>query len=458
MRYIAIGVVMLVLGVGAICEAQTAVSAGERPLASLVPADVNTYSELNLDRMLGRTPETEALGEAFANMQSLRVIRQMLAHDPETAEVVEEVLEVLSGLSEVLGPRICWATRLPNMESMLGGMMGGYCGADPEAAMAMAAKVLVVADVRDGARLDELQAHIIGRLEIPAEGEEREGALRVTTFAEGMVALVRGEDWLALSFPSELAQEAADRAEGRVTRGSLWSDSAYQVVRRGLPEDAVFTQYVSSQAVRQLVGMVQTMMPAVEFSPPEEEGLGWAMGVRVEELTGRQMVTTYVTADLDTLPYLLDAPIALQAAMLLPVFTRARESAQKAVCLVNVKNLALAVQMYLVDCDDVFPPADGWVDALRRYVHDEDALRCPADKSGARCSYAMNRALAGRHLDTIEDPASAVVFYETADPGHCPVGSGEDVASPGRHLDGNNYAFVDGHVIWMAEVPDFEVK
>jgi prepilin-type processing-associated H-X9-DG protein len=49
------------------------------------------------------------------------------------------------------------------------------------------------------------------------------------------------------------------------------------------------------------------------------------------------------------------AIIGILAAMVFPVFARARESARKAVCLSNVKNIALAVQMYLADNNDCFP-------------------------------------------------------------------------------------------------------
>jgi len=50
------------------------------------------------------------------------------------------------------------------------------------------------------------------------------------------------------------------------------------------------------------------------------------------------------------------AIIGILAAMVFPVFARARESARKAVCLSNVKNIALAIQMYLADNNDTFPP------------------------------------------------------------------------------------------------------
>jgi prepilin-type processing-associated H-X9-DG protein len=49
------------------------------------------------------------------------------------------------------------------------------------------------------------------------------------------------------------------------------------------------------------------------------------------------------------------AIIGILAAMVFPVFARARESARKAVCLSNVKNIALAINMYLNDYDRFFP-------------------------------------------------------------------------------------------------------
>jgi len=52
------------------------------------------------------------------------------------------------------------------------------------------------------------------------------------------------------------------------------------------------------------------------------------------------------------------AIIGILAAMVFPVFARARESARKAVCLSNVKNIALAINMYLSDNNDTFPPVE----------------------------------------------------------------------------------------------------
>jgi len=51
------------------------------------------------------------------------------------------------------------------------------------------------------------------------------------------------------------------------------------------------------------------------------------------------------------------AIIAILAAILFPVFARAREAARKTTCLSNVKQLALAVLMYANDYDEVLPSA-----------------------------------------------------------------------------------------------------
>src|SRR5512135_211244 len=51
------------------------------------------------------------------------------------------------------------------------------------------------------------------------------------------------------------------------------------------------------------------------------------------------------------------AIIGILAAMLFPVFARARESARKVQCLSNVKNIAMAMQMYLGDWDK-FPTTE----------------------------------------------------------------------------------------------------
>jgi len=56
------------------------------------------------------------------------------------------------------------------------------------------------------------------------------------------------------------------------------------------------------------------------------------------------------------------AIIAILAAILFPVFAQARESARKASCLSNCKQLGLAMQLYAQDYDEMLP---GWNDPSR---------------------------------------------------------------------------------------------
>jgi len=63
------------------------------------------------------------------------------------------------------------------------------------------------------------------------------------------------------------------------------------------------------------------------------------------------------------------AIIGILAGMLFPVFARARESARKTQCLANVKNIAMAFQIYLTDYDAFYPRGNGQADAVQ-YVTD----------------------------------------------------------------------------------------
>jgi prepilin-type N-terminal cleavage/methylation domain-containing protein/prepilin-type processing-associated H-X9-DG protein len=69
------------------------------------------------------------------------------------------------------------------------------------------------------------------------------------------------------------------------------------------------------------------------------------------------------------------AIIGILAAMVFPVFARARESARKAVCLSNVKNIALAIQMYLADNNDTLPPSEHRTEVLEYFD------TCPGGRS-----------------------------------------------------------------------------
>lgn len=49
------------------------------------------------------------------------------------------------------------------------------------------------------------------------------------------------------------------------------------------------------------------------------------------------------------------AIIAILAAILFPVFAQAKEAAKKTTCLSNLKNVGMAMNLYMVDSDDLYP-------------------------------------------------------------------------------------------------------
>jgi prepilin-type N-terminal cleavage/methylation domain-containing protein/prepilin-type processing-associated H-X9-DG protein len=68
------------------------------------------------------------------------------------------------------------------------------------------------------------------------------------------------------------------------------------------------------------------------------------------------------------------AIIAILAAILFPVFAQAREKARSAGCLNNLKQVGIALQMYVQDYDEHMPNACAWGKA---WLHGPAAKECP---------------------------------------------------------------------------------
>jgi len=105
------------------------------------------------------------------------------------------------------------------------------------------------------------------------------------------------------------------------------------------------------------------------------------------------------------------AIIAILAAILFPVFARARESARRTQCISNVRQLGMAMTQYVQDYDEQFPPrmpnpAAGaafpckacrtidWRIYPRPYMRNEGIFRCPSD-SGIPAAVAAEPTLGG---------------------------------------------------------------
>jgi prepilin-type N-terminal cleavage/methylation domain-containing protein/prepilin-type processing-associated H-X9-DG protein len=172
------------------------------------------------------------------------------------------------------------------------------------------------------------------------------------------------------------------------------------------------------------------------------------------------------------------AIIAILAAILFPVFAKAREKARQASCSSNMKQIGLALLMYAQDYDEVLPvhcrdniPGPGWMDALSwatdivPYVKNDQIFNCPsvsgwADRARLCGGYGYNlNAMDFRALAQIQFPASTVMVCEnlsqtkwigyqtwvTPWPGTPP--NAQTV-----HNEGCNVTYADGHVKWQKAV------
>jgi len=159
------------------------------------------------------------------------------------------------------------------------------------------------------------------------------------------------------------------------------------------------------------------------------------------------------------------AIIAILAAILFPVFARARENARRASCMSNMKQIGLGVMQYLQDYDERYmPDHEEWVDAVQPYIKSQQIFRCPSlSESDADfapdprpvADYAINGLFAhGTSQASFQTVAEQIMMgerkkgeehldYHIDDLDEIKEHLEED-----RHLGGSNYLFADGHVKW----------
>ncbi len=73
------------------------------------------------------------------------------------------------------------------------------------------------------------------------------------------------------------------------------------------------------------------------------------------------------------------AIISILAAILFPVFARARENARRASCLSNLKQMGIGIMMYTQDYDEMYPDSTTtemvWMYAVQPYVKNYNVWR-----------------------------------------------------------------------------------
>jgi len=188
------------------------------------------------------------------------------------------------------------------------------------------------------------------------------------------------------------------------------------------------------------------------------------------------------------------AIIAILAAILFPVFARAREKARQSACLSNVKQVMLAVMSYAQDYDELLvsqgyavmggpglQPGDyTWRSAILPYAKNAQIFQCPSRRMTTVFNGAMDYGWNGGYgvnvvhwasgnpvpppgqaLGDVQFPSACVFLAETdgseafANDGsnvhHAAGGADWKTGATGahyRHNGGCNFGFVDGHVKW----------
>ncbi|HEY3414765.1 MAG TPA: DUF4190 domain-containing protein [Armatimonadota bacterium] len=138
--------------------------------------------------------------------------------------------------------------------------------------------------------------------------------------------------------------------------------------------------------------------------------------------------------------------IPIQAAILFPVFARARERAKDTSCFSNAKQLGMALTMYESDNGDRLPPAATWDAGLGKYVKSPTVFVCPSGPDGL-ARYKMNGFLGSANARLIASPGGTVALFDAA-PGGTPFGGPGDVVARHNRFRNNlsaAFAFADGH-------------
>ena len=148
-----------------------------------------------------------------------------------------------------------------------------------------------------------------------------------------------------------------------------------------------------------------------------------------------------------------------------PIFRRIKEAQREAgrtmICLTNVKQIAMGMQMYSQDYDERYPLAAGWMDRVVPYsgnggVKDKLTLQCPTVQAvhPGDYGYAYNSDLSGKLQSKVVAAALTQMVYDST---HMERSASDRVASlpsPARHRTramrrnggrANIMGYADGH-------------
>ncbi len=170
------------------------------------------------------------------------------------------------------------------------------------------------------------------------------------------------------------------------------------------------------------------------------------------------------------------AIIAILAAILFPVFAKAREKARQSSCSSNNKQLALAVTQYTQDYDEclprtiTYPPSLNvtWAVAIAPYCKSYQMFDCPSEASitkfagayveGMAYGYSVYLENTSVALASIAKPSETIILgdgtnFRLKPDGHSMEGGAMTRLLATRHNEMANLAFIDGHTkAWKREV------
>jgi len=182
------------------------------------------------------------------------------------------------------------------------------------------------------------------------------------------------------------------------------------------------------------------------------------------------------------------AIIAILAAILFPVFGRARENARRSSCQSNLKQIGLGVIQYTQDYDEKFPIHNqgsfpqGFFVLIQPYIKSTQLYQCPSDTYEAGTNpandrytdYAYNVAMGAESgvvrslsIAAMTQPTLTVMVTDEykglgdswssgcGAASRCNAGLATFRATVAqRHLEGQNVMFADGHVKWYKGLSD----